>query len=503
MKKFTLIIASFAFVAFVAQAQVERNMVAVEIGTGTWCTYCPGAAMGADDLVANGKRVAIVENHNGDTYVTPNTDCRNTYYNITGYPTARFDGGNAVVGGSHTASMYSSYLPKYNICIAIPSPLTIDYTVTRTGQQFSFNFTITKVAALPNNQVKFQFVATQSEIAQVWQGQTHLNFVNRLNLPDCGGTALDFTSSDVQTVSIVANIDPMWPMKDIEFVAFVQDDATKTIHNTIRPVMSDFSASTPTNICQNNTISFSDNSVGRPAEVSWLFPGGSPSSSTSEAPSILYQVPGVYDVIMITKTGLDTDSVIKADYVTIRPGAITTTPVGNTLVCTNNLNQTTDYTTEGGAAGTTYMWEIYPATGAGTITNNGASCTIHWTHNWYGTASLRVRGSNDCGLGPWTEYMDISCTSCVGIDEKEQAQAVSVFPNPASKDMTINVNTGTSEVLSIKMMNALGTVVYAKNISTTGKLSHVINVSGLAEGMYFLNVEGKKVNSSQKITIQH
>ena len=112
--------------------------------------------------------------------------------------------------------------------------------------------------------------------------------------------------------------------------------------------MSDFTATTPTNICQNNTISFADNSVGRPAEVSWLFPGGSPSSSTSEAPSILYQTPGIYDVIMITKTGLDTDSVVKDDYVTIRPGAITTTPVGNTLVCTNNLNQTTDYTTEGG-----------------------------------------------------------------------------------------------------------------------------------------------------------
>jgi hypothetical protein len=52
-------------------------------------------------------------------------------------------------------------------------------------------------------------------------------------------------------------------------------------------------------------------------------------------------------------------------------------------------------------------------------------------------------------------------------------------------------------------MNALGTVVYSKNLTTTGKLSHIINVSGFAEGMYFLNVEGKKLNSSQKITIQH
>ena len=35
----------------------ERNMVILEIGTGTWCQYCPGASMGAHDLLANGKTV--------------------------------------------------------------------------------------------------------------------------------------------------------------------------------------------------------------------------------------------------------------------------------------------------------------------------------------------------------------------------------------------------------------------------------------------------------------
>jgi hypothetical protein len=43
MKKFTLVL-SFLFVALLVNAQVERNMVAVEIGTGTWCQYCPGGS---------------------------------------------------------------------------------------------------------------------------------------------------------------------------------------------------------------------------------------------------------------------------------------------------------------------------------------------------------------------------------------------------------------------------------------------------------------------------
>jgi hypothetical protein len=47
--------------------------------------------MGADDLVANGHDVAIIENHNGDSYTNAASNARNSYYGISGYPTAVFD----------------------------------------------------------------------------------------------------------------------------------------------------------------------------------------------------------------------------------------------------------------------------------------------------------------------------------------------------------------------------------------------------------------------------
>ncbi len=67
---------------------VPRELVVVEIATGTWCGYCPGAAMGAHDLLQNGHAVAIVKNHNGDTFANTYSNARNSYYAITGYPTA-------------------------------------------------------------------------------------------------------------------------------------------------------------------------------------------------------------------------------------------------------------------------------------------------------------------------------------------------------------------------------------------------------------------------------
>ena len=101
---------------------IQRNMVVQEIGTGTWCQYCPGAAMGADDLIANGCAVAVIEYHNGDAFTNGASNARISYYNITGFPTAFFDGTLNFVGGSNTQSMYPQYLPLYNQRHAVLSP---------------------------------------------------------------------------------------------------------------------------------------------------------------------------------------------------------------------------------------------------------------------------------------------------------------------------------------------------------------------------------------------
>ena len=68
MKKLTTtIFALIIGLSFSFSQQIQRDKVLIEIGTGTWCQYCPGSAMGADDMVANGHDVVIIENHNGDS----------------------------------------------------------------------------------------------------------------------------------------------------------------------------------------------------------------------------------------------------------------------------------------------------------------------------------------------------------------------------------------------------------------------------------------------------
>ena len=87
---FQLIITVFLIGAISTGGKIysqSGNNPVLEFCTGTWCQYCPGAAMGADDLVTNHNRAAIVEYHNGDAYANTFSDARNTYYATTGYPT--------------------------------------------------------------------------------------------------------------------------------------------------------------------------------------------------------------------------------------------------------------------------------------------------------------------------------------------------------------------------------------------------------------------------------
>jgi hypothetical protein len=254
-----MLLASFAF-----SQQVPRNKVVVEIGTGTWCYYCPGAAMGADDLVANGKEVAIVEYHGGgvDPFINEYSSARISYYGVTGYPTAYFDGGNAVVGGNHTNSMYTTYLQKYNQRIAVPSSFSIDMTGSKVGpNDYQVVVTIDKVDATNYDNLVMHFVVTESEIPYNWQGMAEVNFVERLMIPNQSGADLDFSTTNSNQVFALFSLDPAWNTEHCEIVVFVQNPATKEIYQGALRDLTEFditnnidaaivNTSVPQTICQ-------------------------------------------------------------------------------------------------------------------------------------------------------------------------------------------------------------------------------------------------------------
>jgi len=210
-------------------------MVVLEIGTGTWCVYCPGAAMGADELTENGKDVAIIEYHSGDTYETNESGYRvETYYAITGFPTAFFDGTLSIVGGNATQSMYASYLPLYETRASKVSLFELNIEPEYLGGT-NFNLTVNanNIYQYPGSNVVLHVICTESHIPVTWFVMDEINFVCRKMLPDHLGTAMDFNAQPNHTVTLPLNYST-WDVENCQVVAFLQDNTTKEILQATR-----------------------------------------------------------------------------------------------------------------------------------------------------------------------------------------------------------------------------------------------------------------------------
>ena len=71
--------------------------------------------------------------------------------------------------------------------------------------------------------------------------------------------------------------------------------------------------------CEGSTVQFTDESTfGNPTSWQWNFPGGSPSSSTSENPSITYNSPGNYNVQLAVTNATGSSTLLQSGYVSVR-----------------------------------------------------------------------------------------------------------------------------------------------------------------------------------------
>jgi hypothetical protein len=207
-----------------------REMVVLEIGTGTWCVYCPGAAMAADELIENGQNVGVIEYHNGDNYQTNESAYRlDTYYGISGYPTGWFDGVIVHVGGNASSSIYATYLPLYETRAAKVSLFELNVVPQYTGgTMFDFSITAENIYQYPGQNVVLHAVAIESHIEVTWFIMDEINFVCRKMMPDHLGTALDFTAQSTYQVDLSLDWNG-WNVDEMGLVVFLLDNDTKEI----------------------------------------------------------------------------------------------------------------------------------------------------------------------------------------------------------------------------------------------------------------------------------
>ncbi len=168
------------------------------------------------------------------------------------------------------------------------------------------------------------------------------------------------------------------------------------------PLQADFEAD-QTTVCVGSTVDFTDLSIGNIVTWDWTFEGGTPSSSSDQDPSVTYNSTGVFDVELTVYDNAIDDTKVIYDYITVldtpdKAG----TPEGDENACTGTMMI---YTIDPVDFAQDYDWEINPAN-AGTLTWELNEATLEVANDWTGDFSVKVRATNICGDGDWSDELE-------------------------------------------------------------------------------------------------
>ncbi len=235
--------------------------------------------------------------------------------------------------------------------------------------------------------------------------------------------------------------------------------------NCIIIPVSNFQSSDST-FCANSCINFTDSS-SNVTSWNWSFPGGTPSSSTSQNPqSICYFTPGTYDVKLIASNSVGTDTLSSINHIKVFPTPPTPviTQHHDTLYCTTNPSYTS------------YQW--YDST---TLIPGATDTFLIVTHG--GNYNVAVTNEFGCKIS-----VGITIAHDVGINEFSANNYISLYPNPASDQLLIHTSFShiTGKAI-ISIISVLGEVIQAEKLKWTDNI--IINIKTISPGIYFLQMK--------------
>jgi hypothetical protein len=193
---------------------------------------------GADQLHQEfPESLAVIEWHNGDEFATAWSNARISFYGVTGFPTAEFDGIVDFVGGYDPTS-YPYYLPIFEERIGIPSNFTLDIEIAEAdGTDYTVTTTWEMLEGNSSENLSAFVVLTETDVTA--SGAENQNFVARMVYPDINGTPMDFSSQTIHTLTTTVTLEDDYVFDNCEIVIFIQNMDTKEIYQGYSMMMSD------------------------------------------------------------------------------------------------------------------------------------------------------------------------------------------------------------------------------------------------------------------------
>ena len=124
------------------------------------------------------------------------------------------------------------------------------------------------------------------------------------------------------------------------------------------------------------------------------------------------------------------------------------------------------------------------------IQDNGCNIGSQGFGDWYWISKIPMIRMNFGNV--WT----------TGIVDNSFAKNITVYPNPTSDKITIDINNSKAEKITISLTNVLGQEVFVRQQSVIINAKEVIDIAAFTKGVYCLEVKNSEVTFLQKIVVK-
>ncbi len=131
-----------------------------------------------------------------------------------------------------------------------------------------------------------------------------------------------------------------------------------------------------------------------------------------------------------------------------------------------------------------------------------------WRHEtvnlsaYAGQANVAVRFKGTSADGNNAFLDNINFTATAGLIQLASEEKFTIYPNPTSKQATIQFNSNGQDNVNIRIVNAIGQVVYSEELKNSkGLITHAVNTENFANGIYQVTVITGNSFSTQKLNI--
>lgn len=145
--------------------------------------------------------------------------------------------------------------------------------------------------------------------------------------------------------------------------------------------------------CAPYTVQFENTSTASATDFLWSFPGGNPSSSTDKNPVVTYQNKGKYDVKLVAKNALESDSITINSYIDVK--------LAPTSAFNHSITGFNSFFTNMSQEATSYYWDFGD--------NKGTSSEANPTYNYgvEGEFNVRLVAESECGVDTFEKLIAV------------------------------------------------------------------------------------------------